>query len=958
MTFVYDDASNLIETEDAKGQIITYTYDGANRPLTEDYQDQGLPFSHNFNFDPSRPISPANRPDVAFFYDEPVPSLDLGDGTSGTAANTRGELAYVWDLSGEEHTSYDARGRVAYSVKRVADPVHGQLVSFTTRFSYDSADRVTALTYPDNDAVGYQYNDRGLLAGITGGPSGGILSNLGYWPSGQERQINYGNGVKTTYAHDARQRLNALVTAPQSAPGSPLISFAYSFDGASNLKNIADLRPGSLLPAGNPRRNTQSFQYDDLYRITGAQYSFAVPGAPAGNNGQINYRYDRIGNMLSQTSTIADTDPLTGLPLSNLGQMESGGLAGRSNRAGRQPGDPPGPHALTQIIPPAALTNASPRVYPYDDNGNLTNVDGLAATWDFKDRLVALEDAAMRADYVYDFADRRVTRRVTAKAGATNLQSFTTTYVGSHFEVREFDAPTKYVFNGDVRVARVTGTLSANTRVQRFRVATGWNLLSLAVTAANGGAQLAAGGNTLAQYQWNPTTADWVVVNPAQTLPAGAVLWVNAATNATLRATGVYPGPQPNTRAPPGGAFLPGYGLEVLPLTNQPAAVDLDVFQADTQAWQEQLPPPFGDLSGFPAVLAPGAACFAQAPAPTDLTLPDSSLSLRYYHEDHLGSSSCLSDANGNLVEEEAFYPFGAPRNQFAPRGVVEAYQFTQKERDIESGLDYFEARYLAANLGRFLTVDPLQHNDSPQELNSYSYVANQPLAFTDPSGLAGLGKGKAPAKTGVIAKAKNGVKKAKAKNGGPKPKVLATTPPAMLKTALNEQGKPKQTIELDERTVEISFERFPESAAHILFASGGNKNITLTLDRAGAAENRKKSLRGLRLGSKLAEDENDSRYEGLDRDEWPPAQFEEGGAWASVVLIDKHDNRGSGKYIKDQLSFTENGVGYKVKNGGKVTFKLVDIPTDLEGKVGEQILAKYGRSPHPDLAKRNLTNP
>ena len=111
-TYTYDEASNLKSTIDAKGQQITYTYDGANRILTEDYHDEGQPFSANFAYDPTQPISRANRPDVAYFYDAPVPGLPMGDGTTATAQNTKGMLAYVWDLSGEEHTSYDARGRI------------------------------------------------------------------------------------------------------------------------------------------------------------------------------------------------------------------------------------------------------------------------------------------------------------------------------------------------------------------------------------------------------------------------------------------------------------------------------------------------------------------------------------------------------------------------------------------------------------------------------------------------------------------------------------------------------------------------------------------------------------------------------------------------------------------------------------------------------------------------------
>lgn len=743
MTYIYDAASNLIETGDAKGQRITYTYDGANRLLTEYDHDNGQPYSRNFSFNPAQPISAANRPQVACFYDNPVPGLDLGNTSTATAANTKGRLAYAWDLSGEEHHSYDARGRSSYIVKRVLDPIHGQLASFTTSFDYDSVDRVTALTYPDNDAIGYQYNDRSLLAQITGGPSGSLLSNLVYWPSGQEASMVCGNGVQTAYTHDARLRLNTLITAPKNTPGSPLIAFGYAFDGASNLKNIADLRPASVVAAGDPRRNSQAFQYDDLYRLTGAQYSFAAPVAAFANSGQINYRYDRIGNMLSQTSTFSDTDPRTGLPLSNLGQMASGGAAGRSNRAGRQPTDPPGPHALTQINnQQSAITNRS---YAYDANGNLTNLDGLVLTWDFRDRAVAMEDAAMRADYVYDFTGRRITKRITAKPGsplpsdgrgAGGEGATTVSYINQFYEVREFDAPTKYVFNGDVRVARVTGSLSSNTRVQRFRVSPGWNLLSLAVTAPNGGAQLSAGGVTRSAYQWNAATTNWAAANSTATLPAGTVLWVNASTNATLSVAGVYPGPPPNALAPPLGIFLPGNGLEILPLTNQPPGIELAVFSDDTQTWQSQLPPPFGDLAGFPSVLAPGGAVFAEAATATNLILPDPTLSLRYYHQDHLGSTACMTDANGNLVQEEAFYTFGAPRNTYQPRGVSEPYQLTQKEQDVESELDYFEARYLASSLGRFLSVDPLSNPVQPQSLNPYAYARNRPLVMTDPNGM------------------------------------------------------------------------------------------------------------------------------------------------------------------------------------------------------------------------------
>ena len=64
--------------------------------------------------------------------------------------------------------------------------------------------------------------------------------------------------------------------------------------------------------------------------------------------------------------------------------------------------------------------------------------------------------------------------------------------------------------------------------------------------------------------------------------------------------------------------------------------------------------------------------------------------------------------------------------------------QFTGKERDAETGLDYFGARYMSAAQGRFTSPDePLidQSPDDPQSWNLYGYVRNNPLIFTDPTG-------------------------------------------------------------------------------------------------------------------------------------------------------------------------------------------------------------------------------
>ena len=68
------------------------------------------------------------------------------------------------------------------------------------------------------------------------------------------------------------------------------------------------------------------------------------------------------------------------------------------------------------------------------------------------------------------------------------------------------------------------------------------------------------------------------------------------------------------------------------------------------------------------------------------------------------------------------------------------ASRYTGKERDTESGLDYFGARYYSSNMGRFMSPDPsgLYFADptNPQSLNLYAYVQNNPLVHVDPTGL------------------------------------------------------------------------------------------------------------------------------------------------------------------------------------------------------------------------------
>jgi RHS repeat-associated protein len=109
---------------------------------------------------------------------------------------------------------------------------------------------------------------------------------------------------------------------------------------------------------------------------------------------------------------------------------------------------------------------------------------------------------------------------------------------------------------------------------------------------------------------------------------------------------------------------------------------------------------------------------------------------VEYYHLDALGSVRAVTNQSGAVVRTHDYRPFGEGEN---PAAGSEPTRFTSKERDAESGLDYFGARYYASRTGRFTTVDPLMGTElalvDPQRWNRYSYVGNRPTRLLDPDG-------------------------------------------------------------------------------------------------------------------------------------------------------------------------------------------------------------------------------
>jgi RHS repeat-associated protein len=490
--YAYDAAGNVARTRDAKGQEIAYAYDGVNRLQVEYFctesERTGNVLGKDAVWGDPGPL-PSRTPDVAYHYDVPfgpvqtgypdgpapkdvaeailglrIPDLafDLnGDGAIDaadlppaanqaatasaiprdwhTARNAKGSVAWVRDLSGQEYMSYDERGRVEWVVKRIDSPETGTSATFKTANRYDAMDRVTTLVYPDMSTADYAYNRRGLLESIQG-----VVPRADYNPAGQLSRLDYACGTTTTYEFDHRLRLSRLATR-RERDGVWLQDLRYAYDAVSNITAINDARTaGDLTAIGHELliADTEAFKfsdsaaytYDDVYRLTGA----ANPAIW----GSVSFRYDRIGNMVRKDAALAE--PVADMNLGEMaygGGMPGSGNPGASNRAGRSPGAPPGPHAFT-LSENAGSRGSAPGA-SYDSNGNAVRAGQSSFTWDSLDHLVRAATPTADLRFSYDFSGVRTT-----KAPALGQPTLTPS---EGFEVRN-GAAVRHVFFGDRRV--------------------------------------------------------------------------------------------------------------------------------------------------------------------------------------------------------------------------------------------------------------------------------------------------------------------------------------------------------------------------------------------------------------------------------------------------------------------------------------------------------------------------
>jgi RHS repeat-associated protein len=352
-------------------------------------------------------------------------------------SNSTGRVSRIDDAAGSVELRYDPRGHVVERRRTVGAD------TYVTGYHYDSMNRLRQVDYPDGFQVFYHHGTGGYVVRITGSDGRAIVESIEYDAAGRILRIAYGNGVGSTYAYDAAERLASVRTA--GAGGDALQDLGYGYDLVGNVTAIADAATG----------RSQSFEYDPLNRLTRA----------VGSWGEELYRYDALGNLLRRGDLLMAVDSdrrqrvTCGIDLALLGSP-AGGIAHD-------------PHLLTcadQLVGPgsghagaerarveairARGVQSNPHIgqsfsVEYDEVGNVIRKNGQTFEYDGENHLLRIIEAngQVTEENVYDSNGLRVLQR--ARGGRERL------FIDDLFEMDESHA-SRHVRLGRMLVATST----------------------------------------------------------------------------------------------------------------------------------------------------------------------------------------------------------------------------------------------------------------------------------------------------------------------------------------------------------------------------------------------------------------------------------------------------------------------------------------------------------------------
>ena len=539
--------------------------------------------------------------------------------------------------------------------------------------TYDSWNRVQTMTYPDGEVVTYHYNAAGQVESLTSNKQGRqsvIVDRIGYDKEGHTVYTKLGNGTETTYTYDKqRERLQVMNL---TADGQTVMENRYQYDAVDNILGITN--------AANPTSLTK------------------LNKAKLGGRSSHTYEYDELNRLVhaSGKAKRASYDMVMSFgrmsePLTKVQKVDSTTTAKSYNFA----------YKYEDSNHPTAPTQIGHDHYTYDANGNPTLVTNDSANttremyWDEDNRLMVLSDNGKTSRYTYNAAGERIMKSYGTMEGVYingapqgitfhETDNFTL-YPASILSVNK-NRFTKHYFIGDKRIASRIGTGMFNNVYGR------------------NGSYVTAGQQDYAE-RMNQIQKQKEAYYKQQGIAPGVP---------TMK--GAYGDPE-NTGV--------GYNSILTELGNH------DVPQGWIQTPRPNTTPNTnpGPPVSWNDPSNPDDPQAGYGYIPNDTTKEETF----FYHSDHLGSTSYITDDKANITQYDAYLPYGELLVDEHSSSEELPYKFNGKELDEETGLYYYGARYMDPKISMWLGVDPL--TEKYISVSGYVYCIGNPIRFVDPNG-------------------------------------------------------------------------------------------------------------------------------------------------------------------------------------------------------------------------------
>ena len=690
-SFEYDGIQRLVRVTDTEGNVTTSTYDMGDRRTEVNHPASGIT---SFTYDALGNVLTKQTANLAKegkfitydydyqrltginYPDHPENNVKYYYGGRNASQNRIGRLMLREDGTGAIEYFYGKMGEVTKTRRTMIVP-NQAIATYVTQWTYDSHNRLLEMIYPDEEKITYSYNLGGQLEKVHGYKSYGYdyVSKIGYDKFEQRTYLKYCNGAETFYTYDPQRRRLQNLTV--NSGGNTIMDNAYTYDAVSNVLSVVN---GASVPQSGKAggQMAHAYTYDALYRLVSATGTYT--GA---DNKTASYTlamgYDNMHRITSKRQILMQNNVQFNGTL-NAG-YDLSYTYGTDTGKKFQLANVKDVNYRTEETPSESENVNNNHAYEYDANGNLvyvntsrTKKDGVADEKTTERKLKWDEENRLLASddngFVTNYWYDADGERTVKTSGESDQVYVNSEFAGGRTNTAKFS-----LYVSPYLVANQGGRYTKHIYIGSQRVVSKIG-------------DFDSYGSDPRRIQYAGSETDGLSVDYKQKyVQQLQVIKDNYATFAVP-----YNGEDNND-------YVDGKGF----CCND------------------------GSLE------AAQARALARA-AKNNFQEGDSYEKMQfYYHPDHLGSSSYITNLDGEVVQHIEYVPFGEVFVEERNNIWNTPYLFNAKEFDEETGLYYYGARYYDPRLSLWISTDALK--EKTPNVSPYIYTDNNPIIYIDPDG-------------------------------------------------------------------------------------------------------------------------------------------------------------------------------------------------------------------------------